>query len=363
MEMKVNAGPAVASFPEISVSHNRNSRKTYPGSLLCDWLDALGVEFTVSYSRKREKEMPFKTWFGLARLLKEYGLESEGYRIEDKEKELDRVPLPFIAHTEGTSGGNIIVTSVNRSEIGYLSQGVEERVVREKFLKAWDGDVFISYPDENSAEPDYRFHARLEWFEKAKKWVLLACAGILFLYAFVSHGLYRYVSAYFITAINIGGLYVTYLLVQKSLKIHNPTADRFCGVLQAGGCDDILSTPASKFFGLFGWSEVGFAYFSVSLLATLIFPESLPWIALCNVCCLPFTIWSIWYQKFRAGRWCTLCVTVQGSLWLLFICYLSGGWLKKCLPLSVDFILLCLSYLGMMLLINAIMPLISRESE
>ncbi|MDE6444626.1 MAG: vitamin K epoxide reductase family protein, partial [Muribaculaceae bacterium] len=164
-----------------------------------------------------------------------------------------------------------------------------------------------------------------------------------------------------ITVIDMAGLYFTYLLVQKSVKIHNPAADRVCGVLQAGGCDSILKTSASKFFGLFGWSEVGFAYFSVSLLTLLLLPGMLPWLALCNLICLPFTAWSIWYQRFRAHKWCTLCVCVQGSLWLLFFCYCFGGWLGMAWPLSPLVLPLGAAYIAVMLALNAVMPLIENS--
>lgn len=253
------------------------------------------------------------------------------------------------------------MTSINGDRVEYLSLGESKTTTLPRLLDAWDGNVFLSYPKDGAAEPDLGLHRRLEFFTKSKKWVLGLCFAFLVIYAFIIKGLYRDVSAYFLTAIDLGGIYVTYLLVQKSLKIHNKKADRFCGVLQKGGCDDILETSASKFFGLFGWSEVGFAYFSVSLAALLMFPSSLPSLALCNICCLPFTFWSIWYQKFKAQRWCTLCVTVQCSLWLLFFTYLFGGWVSRIFPLSMDVVVLGACYLGVMLLLNSLMPLVQRK--
>ncbi len=330
--------------------------------MLGDWLTLLGVGHTHDYTLGREKSMPFKTWFGLSRALEEYGVESAAYFIADK-SEIKELQPPFIVHTAGAEGGNIIVTAIDGDNVDYISLGQPKRTTLVSLQKAWDGNVFVSSATPNAAEPELGLHRRLEFFKRSKKWVLLFCMAALAVYAFVCNGLYEKVSAYFIAAIDLWGLYVTYLLVQKSLKIYNPKADRFCGVLQAGGCDDVLATSASKFFGLFGWSEVGFSYFFVSLLALLMFPASIPSLALCNLCCLPFTAWSIWYQRFRAKRWCTLCVTVQSSLWLLFFAYLAGGWIKKCLPLSIDFFVLAVAYLGVMLLINALMPLIERKKD
>ena len=65
----------------------------------------------------------------------------------------------------------------------------------------------------------------------------------------------------------------------------------------------------------------------------LIFPQYINLLALCNLICLPFSFWSVWYQNFRAHAWCTLCLCVQSMLWLLFFCYLFGGWLHGLLPL------------------------------
>lgn len=343
-----------------TASRFQGHRRPEDSSLVGDWLGVLGVNYTTTYTLIREKAMPFKTWFGLSRLLEEYGVASAAYTIPDRSK-LPGLPTPFIAHISERGGGNVIVTDIRAGEVDYLSLGQPLTVPIDQFLREWDGNVFFSHPQANSGEPEYRLHRRLDFFTHAKKWVLLLCGIILLIYAFIANGIYVKPAAYFITLFDLGGLYVTYLLVQKSLRIHNPKADKFCGILQEGGCDDILSTSASKFFGLFGWSEVGFAYFSVSLLSLLLFPASLPALALCNLACLPFTVWSIWYQRFKAHRWCTLCVTVQSTLWLLFFSYLAGGYVGECFYAWKEAIVLGFVYLGVMLLINALMPLVQKD--
>lgn len=330
-------------------------------TLICDYLGELGVPHTEDYSNSRFESMPFKTMFGIAKLLEEYGIKSEGYHLKDK-GEISALTPPFLARTPE---GYTIVTAVTPESVSYLTQGVAETVPLGEFMTAWDGNVLLSYPSETACEPDYAKHARIEFFMRAKKWVLAAASIALFVYLFIANGIYEHVSTILISAIDLGGLYFTYLLVQKSANIKNTAADKVCGILQAGGCDSILQLKASKFFGLFGWSEVGFAYFSVSLLALLLFPgfKLLPWLAFCNACCLPFTFWSIWYQKFRAKKWCTLCVCVQASLWLLFFCYLFGGWFREISFPIWNLMALGLAYLSVMLGLNAIMPLIERGEK
>lgn len=317
-------------------------------SLFSDFLGQLGVRHTESYSDSRCASMPFQSMFGLSKLLADYGIPSEGVSIADKD-ELSALTPPFLADTPG---GFVIVTSVGPGQVGYISWGEAETVDAADFKRAWNGVALLAYPDEHSVEPGYDGHAFLQFIDRAKKWALWALAAAIFAYFFVTNGIYRHWSTVALAAFDLLGLWLTAMLMQKTLKIKSKAADHVCGILQAGGCDSILELKASSFFGIFKWSEVGFAYFSVSLAALLAFPGSVGALALCNVCCLPFTVWSIWYQKFRAKAWCTLCVSVQCTLWLLFLCFLFGGWLAQALPLRLSTFVLAACYGAVLLAIN-----------
>lgn len=330
-----------------------------PNFLLSDFLTALSVPHTVDYTNRQFASMSFKSLFGLSKLLDKYGIDSQGLHLDDR-KELTSLTPPFLAHT---SRGFVLVTSVGEDNVGYLTQGVSESMPTAEFEKVWDGNVFLAFPRPDAREPDYAAHARMLFFNQAKRWLFWIVAAALVVYLFISNGIYRHVTQILAMVCDFLGLTLTFMLVQKSMKVKNKTADKVCGVLQAGGCDTVLETKASTFFGIFSWSEVGFAYFAVSLLTLLVFPQWTNYLAACNVCCLPFTCWSIWYQKFRAKAWCTLCVSVQGTLWLLFACYASGGWLRDIFPLRIEFFVLGASYLFVLLLLNRIMPLMTKNKE
>ena len=325
-------------------------------SLFSDFLKALGVPHTAEYSDKQFDSMPFPSLFGLSKLLESYGIPNEAFQLSDKE-ELNQLTSPFIADTPD---GCLIVTDISAESVKYVTQGNAEEIPTDEFKNAWNGIVLMAYPTAQSSEPDYGSHRALEIIDSAKKWVLATGAAVLFLYLFITNGIYAHWSTVALTLFNIIGLLLTFMLVQKTLKIKNKAADEVCGVLQEGGCDSVLQLKASSFFGIFKWSEVGFTYFSVSLLTLLIFPQYIGYLALCNACCLPFTVWSIWYQKFRAKVWCTLCVSVQATLWLLFFCYFFGGWYHFILPIRAQFFILGITYVTVLLGLNRIM---SRNSN
>lgn len=322
-----------------------------------DFLEALEVPHTHDYSLMRFETMSFKSLFGFTHLLADYGIESQGLQLADK-AELQALTPPFLAQVDGAF---VIVEKVTDSDVTYMSEGKTFTICRDGFAKAWSGIVILAFPKPDAREPGYAHNRFLEIAAQVKSWILTLGVAALLIYLFVTAGLWHSFPTVALTLLSLLGLGVSYLLVLKSLNIHSEAADNVCGVIDKEGCNTVLATDASKFFGLFGWSEVGLTYFSVTLLCLLIFPQYLPYLAAINLCCLPFSFWSVWYQKYRAKAWCTLCLTVQATLWLSFFCYLATGALREVFPLRIEFFVLGLSYLVVLLAINRLMESFTKS--
>ena len=333
-----------------------------PPTIFTRFLRELGVPHTDEYSDARFRKMTFKSLFGLSHLLTDFGVRNEGLRITDK-SELTLITPPFLAQTKG--GIFVIVTDIDivNGKVSYDSLGEKLTADISDFSKAWNGVVLLAFPDKDSREPEYASHHLTEIVKSLSKYALMAVAAFLFIYFFVVNGVYAHVSTVLLALFNCLGLWFSYMLMQKSLNIHTSTSDKVCGVLEHGGCDSIMQLKVSKLFGVFSWSEVGFGYFGISLATLLLFPHMLPALALCNICCLPYTVWSIWYQKFRARHWCTLCVGVQSTLWALFFCYLLGGWTREAFPIGFSFLVLVAVYVFAVLLINQTVSILKNLPE
>jgi len=78
-------------------------------------------------------------------------------------------------------------------------------------------------------------------------------------------------------------------------------------------------------FGLIGWSEIGLSYFFSNSIIILLAPFLQPYLAIINILALPYSIWSVWFQKFRVKQWCMLCLIVQFLLWAIFVVDLISG--------------------------------------
>ncbi|MDE6237663.1 MAG: hypothetical protein K2J23_04305 [Muribaculaceae bacterium] len=326
-------------------------------SIFTRFLKALEVPHTVEYSEKAFHTMDFDSLYGLSHLLSTYGIENEAYQITDKE-EISKLTPPYLAQLN--PGNFVIVDSFSSDVISYDCAGEQHNISTSEFKDHWNGIVLLAFPNRDSREPEYGSHFISETINRWS-WLGLTISGILVLaYFYISRGVYHSVWASIAIVFNCAGLFFSYLLVQKTLGIHTTTGDSVCNVLQKGGCDSILSMKVSKLFGVFSWSVVGFSYFGISLLTLLIFPHLWSALALFNICCLPYTVWSIWYQRFRAHHWCTLCVGVQSTLWLLFGAYTAGGFIKHLFPMRIDDWVLLAAYIASVLFLNKIVTVIKN---
>lgn len=332
-------------------------------SLLSDFLAALGVPHTTAYADRAFASMSFKSLFGFSRQLKAYGVDSVAARWDDKSC-LVSIPTPFLAQM--SDGAFVIVEQIDgdKGPVRFRCRhNGESQLPMADFERKWNGLTLLAYPSENAAEPDLTAHRFTEFTTAAKKWILLLCAAILFVAALVSTHLWTRLSTVFLILVDLAGLGVTWLLILKSLKVSSRSADRICGIMQDHGCDTVLEKKASSFYGIVSWSEVGLSYFGISTLVLFLFPQSIGWLALVNLCCLPFTFWSIWYQRFRIHTWCTLCVTTQALLWLQAGCYLWAGAWHTTWPLTWSTAVLVAAYGAALLALNRVMTFIKRRKQ
>lgn len=185
----------------------------------------------------------------------------------------------------------------------------------------------------------------------------------IFLYVYITKSHYFNLGTTIKLFINLVGIYTGYLLVQKQMQIHSRYADKICSLFKQSDCNDVLESKAAKLFGLIGWSEIGLGYFVANTLILLFFPQFISYLAFINIWALPYSLWSVWYQKIKVKQWCPLCLIVQGLLWTIFLIDLIFDFIQVP-PFDVADILItvCL-YLMPILVINRLIPQLSEDSK
>lgn len=290
-------------------------------NLFHQFVEALGVPHTSAFTDRVFETHPYKyTLYGIARMLREYGIQVTGIQLADKEKLAD-IGVPFIAQV---SNDLVVVRGADQSSVAYDWYGERVRTGRAEFCAAWSGAALLAMPDENSREPEYRKHRLAALLEQTKRHVpelsLLLVFGCLLAAGYRPGRLQLAAAAGY-----AAGGWLSYLLLLQQLHIRGTLSDRACHLSKQNSCRNVLDSPAARIPGGFTWSEAGLAFFTTSAAAALCFPPSLPVLAILNACALGYVCWSVWYQKFRAGAWCPLCLSVQAVLVGVFLLFLCGG--------------------------------------
>lgn len=325
-------------------------------TLFADFLTTLGVPHTAAYSDMRFRAYPSKlTMTALQDLLAEYGVLSRIEKASDT-ADISTLPTPCVV---ATSSGFMIVRSVDGDMADCRVKGGHDKTLSVKDLSAiWTGDYLTATPMKMASEPDFALHRRKCWADALMRLGMVVFAAFFIVYLFIANRIYSSWSATVALVLLGAGVYVTHLLLLKESHVESSAADRLCGVIQREGCNTVLASDGSSLFGVLPWAEVGFTYFTVSFLCLLLFPwPCLPLLAGISVLCLPYTVWSVSYQHFKAHAWCTMCLTVQSLFWLLFLTYLIGGDFHGLFPLRWCTVALMIAAYGLMLCtVHTIIP-------
>lgn len=281
-------------------------------------LELLKVKHTRKFSEKYYQENPNKyNLYGISKMLSDYHVDNAGIRVEKNPESLLEFEAPYVAHI---GSDFVIIVKTTKEKVNYLWKGKTISLPIKEFINLWSGIVFVAEADEKSTEPNYRNNRKDEIADSLKIKLLLITLITIFFLMFWVNNLFDNLGIMISLAINIAGVGVCWLLLSKHLHINSSYADKMCSLLlHKGDCNHILESDASTFLGIFNWSEIGLGYFISNIIIILFLPDLYFYLTIVNICTLPFTLWSVWYQKKIANNWCSLCLIVQILLWLLFM--------------------------------------------
>lgn len=287
-------------------------------------LEALEIPCNPNFVKKLSEEEPFaNSIFGLSAMLRRYNVPNECLKFDNKEDILEYSGFPIVVIYKGEFG----VVSFNGKDSLSIrgSNGHFVTLKTDEFLDNWDGVALIPSPDEESKEPDYSVHRRDRRISLFKHRGLIVIAAFMVLLAIAANSMAGQWMWWCVLLIDLAATGVCFMLLQKDLNIHNRFADKICGLAKESHCEDVTKSDGGTLLGLFKLSEVGFTYFAVNSIFLLLYPASIPVMALTAVLVLPFSFWSVWYQKFKVKSWCVLCLCSLAAMWLQALMFLLDG--------------------------------------
>lgn len=286
-------------------------------------LKELHIPFTLGYVRELFNEMPYsESLWAIHKVLERYNIKNTSYRINDKH-DISLIRLPFIAETDS---GFVIVSNILNDEITYKQSNAIQKCHKMDFISKWTGVVLEFSSNIEAEEPSFERHNRIERSIMYVRILVVLCFLVLFggsiLHCTKSSNCSLIIISILLNSIGLG---LSYLLLNKQLHISNKVARQLCGLFPKGNCSEIGNDNV-RVIGFWTLCEIGLTYFSLNIIALIAFPIVMIQIMpVLSVFTLPFTIWSIIYQKIRLKEWCPLCIYVIIVLWMQFLVYLCMG--------------------------------------
>lgn len=280
--------------------------------VLQSFLYNLGVSYTKTYLKNNYTTHPYKdSLYGLSSILDNYKIWNQGYRLNNVDEIINLSP-PFVAKL-GSQFSTI--SYIDEKRVIYTNDKEKGEMPFSIFKELFSGEVLVAEKKDVSQEPSFWQNLASDIYVfSINTFIILLVISLWCFCAYLSYN-YKY-SMPFIT--NSIGIFICSLIVRKQMNIQSKITDKICRVMKRGNCYHVLQSDSAYLFGIISWGTVGISYFTANVLLLAFLPHYINAYMLFNFFCLPYTIWSIVYQKFVIKQWCVLCLIVQCLLWSIF---------------------------------------------
>jgi uncharacterized membrane protein len=264
----------------------------------------------------------FPSMTSVSDALKEWQVPNMAVRLQAAQ--LKEIPLPSLVYLNLRGGILATIKSVTNDTVEWLDtkRGWQKESLLD-FEKKWNGVTLLLEPNEKSGEVGYSEKIKGQFVNNARTpFLILGTVFCLVIIFGLNWSTFQSVNS--VVRLLLGtkflGIIIGGILLWQSLDADNPFLQNICRLSSQSNCNGILQSNASKITSWLSWSEVGAIYFSGGFLALLfaLLTENfslLPYLSLLSLAALPYTLYSIWYQRYVAKEWCILCMLVQVMLW------------------------------------------------
>lgn len=248
-----------------------------------------------------------------------FGVMSEAYKCDEAEKISD-IREPFLAQIkieeETVQSLFALVYSINGKAADWYNplSHRREHISIIDLRKKFTDYVMLFSPSREAGDKNFAAHRRVETLRKMGEYVCVAflpvCLILITIYKALTASLSFSLALY--ATMLLAGCIVCGLLLMHEHNAYNPVVRSACGGGKKMNCDAVLSSPGSAVAGI-PWSVIGEAYFLGSLISILVSgldTRVFTVLSYVNLLALPYTAYSLYYQKMVVKQWCPMCLSV-----------------------------------------------------
>lgn len=286
------------------------------------FLQALNVKTNYNYLKERLIEHPdYPSLLAISEVFEDYKIEN--YAAQLSPNDLLEVPMPCLASLNIEGGIFALVNDVQNGIVNWwhFEKGKQQESIAS-FAEKWNGVLLLTQTSEASIEPNYTQNRQ----KILINWASIIGSILIFVIGFYLLFSVNVFSIILLCFIKFLGFVTSVFLLWRLVDRNNPSLKNICQINSNVNCDSVLDSKAATIGGILSWSEIGYFYFTGSLLSLLFTSnnqEVIQNLAFLNLLTLPYTVFSIYYQGFVLKKWCVLCIATQIILWLEFFTFNS----------------------------------------
>ncbi|WP_062057054.1 thioredoxin domain-containing protein [Aquimarina longa] len=282
-------------------------------------------------------------------VLDHFSIENVAAKVSIDSATLQQLPNHFIAQIQESEKQDLVVVEKKQSAyLVYTTTDKKQILSEDEFLKKFTGIIVAVEKQGNN-------QSLLESNSK-RKYIAFGILGL-----FVAFLLFKTTDSVFSIChlvLSIIGVVVSIAIVKQELGLQTSIGDAFCSETDdQKDCDAVLSSKGAEIIKGYKLSDFSMLYFSV--LVTLTFIQILNPVLSYSISLLtiPITLYSLYYQYIVVKKWCLLCLSIIGVLWLqALISVITDMYITNFV--LVDFVVLGIIVVSIWLLWSFIKPLI-----
>jgi uncharacterized membrane protein len=241
-------------------------------------------------------------------VLNHFNIENIAAQVTPNSETLNELPECFVAQISGANGQNLV--TVKKGETNYtIYDGIKKNILllKEDFILKFTGIIVAV---EKSEEKKYA--NTTSTFYKIIPSVLVVVLVLLFIY-----NLNISVFTYLHLLLSLIGIIISVAIVKQEVGLQTAIGNAFCsGTDEKKDCDAVLTSKGAEIIKGYKLSDFSLLYFTGLFLLTLILATNPSFTFSISLLAIPITIYSIYYQYAIVKKWCLLCLTIVGVLWL-----------------------------------------------
>lgn len=241
-------------------------------------------------------------------VLDHFNIENVAADVPVNAATLLQLPICFLAQVKTEQGQDLVIIEKEKLNYNiYNTENKKEKLSENDFLEKFTGIIVVV---ERSEE-------KTQTITNANTTRNISISILVFLATFL---VYRNTNSWHTFAhltLSIIGIIASITIIKQELGLKTSIGDAFCsGTDDKKDCDAVLTSKGAEIFKGYKLSDFSILYFTGLTLLTF-FQTSNPSISYTiSLVAIPVTLYSLYYQYAVVKKWCLLCLSIVGVLWI-----------------------------------------------